>query len=68
MDVAAYRPQRMKKQKLEDEMNIFFQLKRTGDSLFQEFETLNFERHGYRSHAARRRRPAVSVTLLPDAQ
>jgi len=36
-----------KKLKLEDELMIHFPSIRNGDSLFQEFETLNFERPGY---------------------
>lgn len=36
-----------KKLKLEDELKIFYPSIRNGDSLFQEFETLNFERPGY---------------------
>ena len=36
-----------KKLKLEDELKILYPSIRNGDSLFQEFETLNFERPGY---------------------
>jgi hypothetical protein len=36
-----------KKLKIEDELKIFYPSIRNGDSLFQEFETLNFERPGY---------------------
>jgi hypothetical protein len=36
-----------KKLKLEDELKILYPSIRNGDSLFQEFETLNFDRPGY---------------------
>ena len=36
-----------KKLKIEDELKIFYPSIRNGDSLFQEFETLNFQRPGY---------------------
>ena len=36
-----------KKLKIEEELKIFYPSIRNGDSLFQEFETLNFERPGY---------------------
>ena len=36
-----------KKLRLEDELKIFYPSIRNGDSLFQEYETLNFERPGY---------------------
>ena len=36
-----------RKLKIEDELKIFYPSIRNGDSLFQEFETLNFERPGY---------------------
>jgi hypothetical protein len=35
------------KEKIEQELRIFYPSIRNGDSLFQEFETLNFERPGY---------------------
>jgi len=37
----------VKKLKIEDELKISYPSIRNGDSLFQEFETLNFERPGY---------------------
>jgi hypothetical protein len=37
----------VRKAKIEDELKIFYPSIRNGDSLFQEFETLNFERPGY---------------------
>ena len=40
-----------KKLKTEDELKIFYPSIRNGDSLFQEFETLNFERRGYEQYA-----------------
>jgi hypothetical protein len=36
-----------KKARIEEELRIFYPSIRNGDSLFQEFETLNFERPGY---------------------
>lgn len=36
-----------RKAKIEDELKIFYPSIRNGDSLFAEFETLNFERPGY---------------------
>lgn len=36
-----------RKLKIEDELKIFYPSIRNGDSLFQEFETFNFERPGY---------------------
>jgi hypothetical protein len=36
-----------RKLKIEDELKIFYPSIRNGDSLFQEFETLNFQRPGY---------------------
>jgi hypothetical protein len=36
-----------KKLKIEEELKLYYPSIRNGDSLFQEFETLNFERPGY---------------------